>query len=183
MRTIIWILSLVSTLALGANQNLSNRIQVGTANIVVPGTSAGLVAAAGLPGNSTGSTAGSGYVGELIQSTGNGTGGSNGTSTQQASITLSAGSWDVTSTVVIGSASGITAAVFCINTISASESGCTVGYDLTYVSVPGTTSNASGSIGPIRKTISTSTTYYLNIRTVGAGSVSEYWNLRATRVD
>jgi hypothetical protein len=57
--------------------------------VVVPGTSAGVVAAAGLPGNTTGSAIAAGYVGESATNTGNNS--SVSTVTNLSSHALSAG--------------------------------------------------------------------------------------------
>lgn len=50
-------------------QTLSARLNVGVAQIVVPGTSSGLVSASGLTGNTTGSAISAGFVGEKITAT------------------------------------------------------------------------------------------------------------------
>jgi hypothetical protein len=62
--------------------------------VVVPGTSAGVVAAAGLPGNTTGSAIAAGYVGEVVNGTAIVDNSVVTTSfTTFSTITLTAGSW------------------------------------------------------------------------------------------
>lgn len=90
--------------------------------IVSPGTSAGLVSAAGLPGNTTGNPIASGYVGERIfaNSSGSVTWSAAATYYNVASISLPPGIWAVSGTVVFFSstATGITRLIAAISTSS-----------------------------------------------------------------
>lgn len=64
--------------------------------IVVPGTSSGLVSASGLPGQTVGSTIGAGFVGECVQTTNSGVALSNGGQNTVVTLVIpSAGDWDI----------------------------------------------------------------------------------------
>lgn len=91
-----------------ANQTLSSRLNVGVANIVVPGTSSGLVSASGLPGNTTGNAIASGYVGEqqLVNNWNGQTSLSSGTAYNVTSLSLPAGVWLVFGSAEINATTG-----------------------------------------------------------------------------
>lgn len=71
----------------------SSGFQYANTGIVVPGTSAGLVAAAGLPGNTTGSAIANTYVGEVVTGSINTVTLTTSDSPISSTINLSAGIW------------------------------------------------------------------------------------------
>jgi len=98
-------------LAVDAGSITTGTVASARLPVVVPGTSAGVVAAAGLPGNTTGNTIATGYVGEKVTWT---TPPSNQTINTtiadwtNASITLSAGVWLVQANVCLKCETGAT---------------------------------------------------------------------------
>ena len=75
--------------------------------IVQPGTSAGLVSAAGLPGNTTGNAIATGYVGELqFNGTHTAVTATSGAYSTIVSVTLTTGIWDVSGATYFINAAG-----------------------------------------------------------------------------
>jgi hypothetical protein len=154
-----------------ANQTLSSRLNVGVAQIVVPGTSSGLVSASGLTGNTTGSAIASGFVGEWLHASPasvvvpSGSGGITGV----ASLTLTAGDWDVWGHVTFGfgTSSGNTYLYSLLSTTSGGGGAPYSGNADSFGSMVSTAVysgiiNPRSACGPIRVSSSTSVTVYLN---------------------
>jgi hypothetical protein len=130
----------------------------------------GLVSAGQWRGTNTNDNAASGYVGEYVESvvTSSQNAASTGAYLALASITLSAGDWDITGSVALfrNSATFNDQAAMVINTTTASASGITDGQrNQNYIN-PGTLSSTSvtgATIANYRVSISSSTTYFLNV--------------------
>lgn len=161
-----------------ANQTLSSRLNVGVAQIVVPGTSSGLVSASGLTGNTTGSAIAAGFVGEVI------TGGAITTTsltTSEAtisSITLTAGVWMLMYQATVYCQTGATTAnnTFAKLRISDNAGSATIGVSARLFQCgPAISSTANFAEGCLVATEfltpSTSTTYlFRGVRVDGAGT-------------
>lgn len=139
--------------------------------VVVPGTSNGLVSLNGVPGNTTGTAIASGYVGQIIDS-GSQTGitVTSGAYVTVAQITLTAGVWDVKGFVtcaIPGAATGIYGGL-----ASATNSNTGWSYGFNAASGPVTTA-AGGSVGVASYyNVSTNTNVYLTSITAGGTSTN-----------
>lgn len=171
-------------------QIIASMTPAGTAVKEVSQGESGLVKSAGqLLGTNTNDTAPAGYVGEHIIETGGG--GSPGATTvyvELESITLTPGDWDVWGSAVLATGgSGITRITAAINATSASSTGSTNNGGLaTYSQPSGALDFATWlNVGPVRVSIPSTTTYYLNGAVTFSGS-SPNWSaltsLQARRV-
>jgi hypothetical protein len=170
-------------------------IRAGTANTVVAtfagsgnvtfGTTNSIV------GTATNNNAVAGNIGEETNSTVSTYTNYTTTATYQniASITLTAGDWDVTAQGTFSSngatITGASDAIFVISTTTASASGATEGKNIAYVPQAALlgTSHESISMAPFRVSLSGSTTYYLNTQaTFTVGNPQFVGSIRARRV-
>lgn len=163
--------------------------------IATPGTSAGLVAAAGVPGNTTGNSIAAGYVGEKIQSSrlrSAGSSLSNGTPLNVASISITPGIWDIYASAGFQYASATaTSMIAAISTASSTLPGTdttavpdSAGQQRETSDPVITTTSTDDSLDIISPAIvvTTTTTYYLVAQSAfSAGSVTAYGYLSATR--
>ena len=86
-----------------------------------------------------------------------------------ASVTVTAGTWDLSSLLDTGGASSVTSMAFGIATANNSNTGHTYGDTAGRCTVSGT-NGGGGCIPVVRKTVTTSTTYYLTAILAGAGA-------------
>ncbi len=149
-----------------------------------------ITATGGILGTATNNSATAGNVGEEINSATSTYTNYTTTATYQqvASITLTAGDWDISAfgslsfngaTLTVGSN-----ALFVISTTTASATGVTEGKNISYVDQNALgTSIQSTSISPYRVSISGSTTYYLNSQsTFTLGNPQFVGSIRARRM-
>jgi hypothetical protein len=148
--------------------------------IVNPGTSSGLVAAAGLPGNTTGNAIAAEYVGERISSSVTASSVNTGSHTTIQSITLTAGIWDISCIVWAPSTTSLTNVDFGIATANNSNTGHIKG-DTANTILCSAGTDAGGSVPASRVTISAGATYYLTCRPTGA-TVPLNGRISATRI-
>ena len=165
-----------------ANQNLSSRLNVGVAQIVVPGTSSGLVSASGLTGNTTGSAIAAGFVGQLLTLTSTNTGVTtsgayNNVMGGTTGLSVPAGVWLFYATVTLsaGTATGITSVAGVISTTTASGTGIGSDDSSMALSVGAAGVNTRLKIGPVIQSISSTTTYYLNAALVYSSAGTAAW--------
>jgi hypothetical protein len=137
-----------------------------------------------VPGTTTNDGAAAGNVGEYVSNTNTGvayTGGGGGQNTN--SISLTAGDWDITGNCIVGVGSSAFSTFGCtISTVSG-----TVNTPLgSYIILPGlsaTSSNEAATVGPVRVSLSGTTTYYMNMfLTSVSGSPTVGGVMRARRV-
>lgn len=147
----------------------------------------GLVKSAGqLLGTNTNDVAATGYVGELVTASGSGVSiAASATAYTIASITLTAGDWDVTGTIEFGGAATAgTRSIAGISATSASFSGTVNGYS--QILTPATSTASSGVsvvIPRVRVLLSGSATYYLVGRMdYSAGTITGLGTIEARRV-
>jgi hypothetical protein len=136
-------------------------------------TSLGLVKAGQVPGTNTNDSASTGNVGEAQrQASAAGSQALTTTAyTTLASITLSAGDWDISGIGEASATTSFTGMYLCISTANNASTGCTVGDNL--VQVPGTSAiDASASIPNWRVQLSGSQTYYLVAKSAGANTTA-----------
>ena len=148
--------------------------------IVNPGTSSGLVAAAGLPGNTTGNAIAAGYVGERISSSVTASSVGTGSHTTITSIALTAGIWDISCLVWAPSTASLTNVDFGIATANNSNTGHVKG-DTANTILCSSGTDSGGSVPASRVTISAGATYYLTCRPTGA-TVALNGRISATRI-
>jgi hypothetical protein len=179
--------NLTSQLIIAGKNNGSDNTLVtidGNANITF-GTTNSIV------GTATNNSAVAGNIGEEFNSTVSTYTNYTTTATYQniASITLTAGDWDITAQGTLSSnGATITAAsdaIFVISTTTASASGATEGKNIAYVPQAALlgTSHESISVAPYRVSLSGSTTYYFNTQaTFTLGNPQFTGTIRARRV-
>ncbi len=156
-----------------ANQTLSTRLNVGVAQIVVPGTSSGLVSASGLTGNTTGSAIAAGFVGEKLYSPNGGNSLTAGVYANGTSLSITAGVWSVTAFAYFSGVSGFTGGLVGIST----DSGSTTFSDVASSASPGAANIAWGAGNGTNDLaiqvskyldLASTTTYYCKIQCRGA---------------
>ena len=113
-----------------------------------------------MKGITSGSALGAGYIGEKLSHIPAALTGSTSL-TQWATVTLTAGIWLVIGTASCDAAAGGTYLDLSINTITASLSGTTFGYDRIIIGVNATNGSGASSL-VITKQVSSSTPIYLN---------------------
>ena len=167
-----------------SNQTLSSRLNVGVAQIVVPGTSSGLVSASGLTGNTTGSAITTGFVGETQKQTGTVT--ATASYVQWGSITLGPGG--VYNLAGVATAQGGAAVgtyiELVIGTTTASSSGTTVGYDHVLGAVNASQGTGCATI-PCKQVVvpnGSTVTYYLNGRSDHTTTNDMAFSITSTRI-
>lgn len=142
-------------------------------------------------GTTTNDNAAAGNIGEEFNSTVSTYTNYSTTATYQniASITLTAGDWDLSAFFTYSTNSAtITAgadAIFVISTTTASAAGATEGKNIAYIAQASLlgTSHFSDAISPYRVSISSTTTYYLNTQaTFTLGNPQYVGGLRARRI-
>ena len=159
--------------------------------VVVPGTSPGLVAAAGVPGNTTGSAIASGYVGEVITFVTSGNTDTNFLASQPFvafSASLTKGIWLITGSIQAeffeDHSNALNAGLYVAEIgLSASSSGYHGTYYADLASVDGTfpswgngTNSYGGNIPVFLSIVVTATTpYYLNTVCSASGTTALYW--------
>jgi hypothetical protein len=95
---------------------------------VVPGTSAGLVSMNGLKGNTTGNAIGAGYVGEILVSAVNDVNvPASGTRGDLATISLTAGTWEVTASAVFNRNASTFSTTFLLIAVTTASGNSSVG--------------------------------------------------------
>lgn len=137
-----------------------------------------------VPGIATNTNASAGEVGEIITATATTGTLSSGTSTNVTSITLTAGDWDITAGYnAIGSSNPSVTDIWCsINTATPTNVNI-AGQSFRIRGLTMTDPVASGALGPLRVSIASSTTYYLNTAvTYTGGSFAVTGVLRARRM-
>jgi hypothetical protein len=137
-----------------------------------------------VPGIATNTNASAGEVGEIITATATTGTLSSGTSTNVTSITLTAGDWDISGGYnASGSSSPSVTDIWCsINTATPTNVN-TAGQSFRIRGLTMTDPVTSGALGPLRVSIASSTTYYLNTAvTYTGGSFAVTGVLRARRM-
>jgi hypothetical protein len=173
---LVWItLGLSATLAIGSN--LTHVPQV-----VIPGTSNGLVAAGGLPGNTTGNSLTSPYVGYPIAA--NYTAGTitvGTTSTNLVNIAIPVGIWCIGGAVQYSGSSVLSTYVGGVITPLGPGNGGVLG--VTQIVSGPTNGTAQQSVGlpSIEYVITTPTNFYLNAFLGAASDSGVYGTINAIR--
>jgi hypothetical protein len=149
--------------------------------VVVPGTSAGVVAAAGLPGNTTGSVIAAGYVGEVKTATGTSTTVSS-SYTQVAAVSLTPGIWCVSGSVYY-SGTGGTSIGIAISQNPNSSAGLVIGISNVAYALNATSGTGGATLPAVFVTVTTNPTpYYLNYNSSGVSSGTFYGGIQAVRI-
>jgi hypothetical protein len=136
-------------------------------------------------GTQTNDSAASGFLGEYVVSTTSATNlPGNAVYGDGASITLSAGDWDVTGTAnYLANGATVTRNLFGISTTSGNSSTGLVNGDTAYdTSIPLAATRGAGGSLQIRASLSGSTTYYLKVYGEYTGATEQYTcSIRARR--
>lgn len=165
-----------------ANQTLSTRLNVGPTNIVIPGTSAGLVSSSGLTANTTGSAIASGYVGYILPSSSSASLSAGTYANCSGSITLTSGNWVITGNGVFSISGAASNFSWRLNVNGVG--GSTTGIDLGSNQNP-TTAGDNFPAGCLVKfiTVPASTTYVvyfdMKVATIGSGAVTGEGGIQA----
>lgn len=137
-----------------------------------------------LSGTNTNDSAATGYVGEFTSATATTGTLTSTTATNVTSLALSAGDWDITAgyTAAGSSSPSVTDIWVSINTVTATGSN-TAGQQFRVRGMTLTDPVAAGTLGPLRVSLTGSTTYYLNTTCVYTGGTFAVTGIiRARRV-
>lgn len=150
--------------------NSTNDIRIDTGNL--PGIASNIAAAAG-------------NVGEVIGTTGTSAGLSNNVTTQIATISLTAGDWDVSGSIVTNTGGGTNTtdwyASISATTASLTNIAGTVPAHVRQASASDTPANIA--FPPAQVLLSGTTSYYLNVRWTGSGTAPTVtWAFRGRRM-
>ena len=166
----------------------------GTTTLTLPSTSGTvLTSATQLIGNgtTTNDNASAGQVGEYVSSTvavGSSINLSGSTASNITSISLTAGDWDVSGTVLHGGSSTTSTLNWAMGGVSSTSTTLSTSTLGMYSTTPinngiWTGAEISGQCGPVRFSVSTTTTVYLIARaSFTGGNVYVYGQIRARRV-
>jgi hypothetical protein len=141
--------------------------------------------AGGIIGTTTNNNANSGSVGEYLTATNSGTSLTNATSANIASISLTAGDWDVTgfNTTVPAGGTITTSAAQGLTTTSATFPTANTG---SFTNIPGSSGAGVvvvGQVGPVRFSLSTTTTVFLVANcNFSGGTMTANGFIRARRI-
>lgn len=145
-------------------------------------TTLGVVQGGTVPGDISGGAIAAGYLGETFSDVQTGVNSINqGGYTTIASITLTAGVWDLTAVVFVPSTASLAGYYFGVATATNSNTGHVLG-DSANAGLSISGQDAGSAIPAIRKSISSSTTYYLTMRPFSANVNGVNCRISAVRV-
>lgn len=136
-----------------------------------------------LKGNNTNTAPPAGFIGEQIRGTGSAVGISNNTSTTVASITLTAGIWDISAVCLLTNTGATTAQTFGISTATNSQTGQVDGDNRAQLNITTTAPVLQAGIPSWRVTIAGNTNYFLvGFSLFSTGTCTAAGRISGTRV-
>lgn len=165
---------------------MSSSVITGNTSGIATASTPGLYKAGQAPGTTSGTAIAAGYIGEQIQSrVSTFTNISTNAGAALTSITLTAGTWDITgvATYKLNTGTSLTAIALTIATTSADIAGQSKALNWSdSAAVPTAGADSTITVSNYRVNISSSTTFYLNGQINGGGTPQFMCRLSAVRV-